>query len=108
MRRVFRSTHQLILVTIMGILIPSMLVVEAITGPPSVSWRVRTFSVLLGVAIGWFLVFRVARTGLRVTEDGIEVLNILRRVSIPWQRIARFSIRSQWLLWESGRVELTD
>lgn len=107
MSRVYRSLPQAISVSAIVGAATLVAVAEAVIRP-GVSWRVRVIEVVVFVAVAAILISRVVQTGLRVRDDGVEIANLLRKVFIPWNRIDRFSIRSQWLLWESGRVELKD
>jgi hypothetical protein len=68
------------------------------------------FSVLLGLLVvlyaGWF-VFRLARVGVHVNEEGIRVVNPIRTRAIPWSSIRSFSW-GRYGFWPKVVAELND
>lgn len=60
-------------------------------GPP-LPLPVRIAFAAGGLALGWFLVGRVALAGVQVREDGLVVRNPFVRRLLPWSEIAGFSL----------------
>lgn len=60
------------------------------------------------VLLSAFCLLRMARAGVYADEKGIRVLNPLRTVRIPWERVHRFSLRPYKGFPAVGFAEMVD
>jgi hypothetical protein len=59
-------------------------------------------------ALSAFCLLRLARAGVYADAEGIRVLNPLRTVRIPWERVQRFTLRAHGGFPAVGFAELVD
>jgi hypothetical protein len=60
------------------------------------------------VALSAFCLLRLARAGVYADDEGIRVLNPMRTVRIPWERVERFTLRPHKGFPAVGFAELSD
>lgn len=68
----------------------------------------RWAPVLPILALSAFCLLRLARAGVYADAEGIRILNPLRTVRVPWERLIRFSLRPSGGFAAVGFAELVD
>jgi hypothetical protein len=58
--------------------------------------------------LAWFIVFRWARAGVFVVQDGVRILNPLKTIAVAWQDIRCFRVGAHGIWSKIGIVELSD
>jgi hypothetical protein len=106
-RRVLRSREQSLILLAIALIAPLMAIQRLFSGNPSVdlSLGARIAFMLLTVVLA---AFRVSRSGVVVTEEGVVVKNPLRSQSFRWEEIVCFSLRRRGLFPGLGHVDLQD
>lgn len=108
-QKVFRSREQSVVLVILGALV-LLAVPTKVLGTLSngLSTAQRIGFSLAAVAIGSFLIFRLARCGAYATDAGIRVVNPFRTRFVPWTDIRGFSVRRAGYFPGVGNVDLND
>ncbi len=110
--RLYQSQEQAIVVgslgVALGIAAPALAFSPPEVGEPGLqlvaAWAVTT----IGFLSGLWLILRAARCGVRVSEEGLKVVNPFRTDFIPWHQVAGFSIGPWGPYPGIGWVELVD
>jgi hypothetical protein len=106
-RRVYRSKEWARGLALTGsgitlLLLTRVLTSEGFTNNANTS----VFALTVVAAVGYFLLFRVAGSGIIVTDRGVVVRNPLGTRAVRWDDIQRFSIE-QWSIFPGiGTIEL--
>ena len=104
----YRTRMPSVLVAIVSVGFAISSVATAVSRPGDVSVAARWAPVVLICAISAFCLWRLARAGVFVGEEGIRVLNPFYTVEIPWKRVRRFDLRRHKGFPALGFVDLLD
>jgi hypothetical protein len=91
-QRAFRSREQSTVLLIVGSLLAVVGAAQALLAD-GLSPLQRGVFVTMAVLLGAYGVFRLARCGVYVIDNGVRVVNPVRTRFVPWETISRFSIR---------------
>jgi hypothetical protein len=105
-KRVYRSSEQAILIALTGLIGTGAIAVETLA--LSRPWGGHIGYLLFAAALGYFYLFRAARSGVYIEADGIRILNPFRSVRVPWKEIRYFSLKRYGLFPLTGHAELKD
>jgi hypothetical protein len=63
----------------------------------------------MAALIAWFGLFRAARVRLIASTEGVRIVNPLRRTTLSWGQVRRFSLRPwKWSFTPIGVADLKD
>lgn len=102
----YRNRNLTLLVGWVGVIFLVASVVAAVVRDGTVVERWGP--VLPIVALSAFCLLRLARAGVYADEAGIRIINPLRTVKLPWERVVRFSLRPSGGFAAVGFAELID
>lgn len=106
MTHVFRSGREAVLTAATGIVLAAVLashsLVEHSDALPVMSWELAT------AAATAFVAYRFFMAGAYATDEGLQVVDLFRSVTVPWRDIARFSIGSYGRWPAVAMIELTN
>lgn len=109
MKRTYRSLWQRNGLIVASIVIPLVMVAEALFEYTTESWTSRITVIVLAAGMAWFGLFEAARLRVCVDSEGVEVFNPFRRVFVSWDRISGFSLRTRRVIFGPlGHIDLKD
>lgn len=108
-RRIVRSREQSLVLLAIAVIAPLMVSVRLFSGDASteLSLGARVGFMVLTILLAAFA-FRLARSGVVVTERGVIIKNPICSHSFRWEEIVGFSLRRRGLFPGIGHVDLKD
>ncbi len=107
-KRIYRTRGQAALIAVGGLIITTV-GIATVMSDTQATLLSRIGAVVINLILSYFLLFRVARSRLLVLPEGVQIVNPLRSVFLPWDRIDRFSLRPWGLIWTPiGHANLKD
>jgi hypothetical protein len=106
--RIVRSRGQSIGLTLTGVFVALGFPLEALKPAGQLNLWIRGSFAVLGVSLGWFFIFRLARSGVFAYRDGVRILNPLGSRFVPWEETQKFKLGTWGLFPRMGYAELTN
>ena len=102
----YRSREQALIISIIGLGGAVFIAGLGLAFPAP--WEERVIWVALGLAVGYFCIFRVARSGVFIEDGGVRVLKPLRTFRLSWDRIQEFTLKRHGPFPVAGHLRLID
>jgi hypothetical protein len=106
-KRVYRSSETMLLCTAIGLALATYAGYE-VAGYLTEGPYAGILATVPLFLLAWFIVFRWARAGVFVVQDGVRILNPFKTTAVAWQDIRCFRVGAHGIWSNVGIVELSD
>lgn len=107
-RQSYRSREQSIGLGAFGVVVSSLGLVMGLAVIGSPGGGVAGVVMMVSAGLAFLLTYRAVRAGISVDACGVVIMNVTRRIEVPWTNLERFSIGTHGIWSRVGIAHLRD